>query len=200
KLRPLSMDMDTSTSTRMPVMPAAINTSASEAPRRCRLVDVILQTIASDVSGEGAGTIQRAGVPTERDRDGAHVVAERGREGARGDRHPAAINDAGIAVGRVWIIRSGKSGRDEPRGVDLIPTVKAERLGFLQHDLGGAQVLARHLHGEESGGKPGEESEGRGANHGHSDGDLHKGETGRAPAFAPAVRIKVLLRKVHKIS
>src|SRR5262245_10129357 len=98
------MEMEVSVSRSRPVMAMAIRASAKDEPDapwgRRGLVDVVLQTIARDVSGECAGARQRAGFPGQTHRDEFHVVSVCGCQSSNwADGERALVHDAGVAVG-----------------------------------------------------------------------------------------------------
>src|ERR1043166_10125959 len=165
------METEARASMSNPVTPMAIRASTRLEPeiaRRWRwLVDVSLETIARDVSGERAVAMGRSGLPIQPDRHHPHVIAVAGRNRSRADGHGAVVKDARSEIGAGGIVGGNKVGLDEARVVDLVPIVESQRLGYLQHDLRGSQVLPGHLHGEEASGESGEESEDGGPNHSH---------------------------------
>src|SRR5437773_156593 len=119
------MEMEARVSMSRPVTPMAIKASTKlepDTPRRSALlVDVVLQTIACDVSGERAIAIERSGLPVQGHRHHPHVIAVAGPQRGWTDGYGAVVHDASDDVGGVGIVGRGKGGLDEPRVVDLIP-------------------------------------------------------------------------------
>src|SRR5882762_380938 len=111
------MEMEASASSSSPVIPMAINASTRVEPAvPCRSpfsVDVVLQTIARDVSGEGTVAIDRAGAPVHGYRHHFHVVAVGGGERDRADRQGAAVGDVRRAIGGRGIVGGRERGRDK---------------------------------------------------------------------------------------
>src|ERR1041385_3113140 len=95
KLRLLRTENAVIEATTMAVTPM-LNSASSRVnppvlPAR-RLVDVVLKSIAADVSGELAAAVQISCLPVELKRDLLHVVAVGGADRRRGENHLARIN------------------------------------------------------------------------------------------------------------
>src|SRR2546426_11930221 len=88
-----------------------------------------------------------------------HVVSVRGPDVHRRRwryRHRPGVLSPSINS-RLRIVEVGESIRNISAVGHLFPTVQPDGLHLLEHDLRGAKILTRELHGEKAGGKAGEQ-------------------------------------------
>src|SRR5262245_39255095 len=128
--------MATRTSNTMPARPRERINSNRESParqaRRPQLVDVVLNPGLADISMDFSLARQVARFPVQLLPDPKYVVCIRSTAGREFlERNRAEVAHAGIGVGHGRIVRHDEALRQESRGVDLIPRVEAEALGFL---------------------------------------------------------------------
>src|SRR4029453_15391347 len=99
-------------------IPTANTISRMVAPARdvrgVRLVDVVLQTIASDVGGELPSAPNTARSPIHDDGNHLHVVAIAGVGNRRGtDGHGAVVSQSAGTLRCVWVVQGREIGRNE---------------------------------------------------------------------------------------
>src|SRR5207249_3595246 len=91
--------------------------------------------------------IQPPGRPENLDLDLPHVIAVRGANRGAGDIQLAGVSQPDVR-GALRVISRDEVARNKSTAINLVPTVEANRLDFLEHDLGCAKIFPRHAHGE----------------------------------------------------
>src|SRR4051812_31856105 len=136
-------------------MALAIITSSNESPAilfrrwmrmRMELVDVVLDAEFRHERFHAASAWTKPVGPGDGDGDEFQIVGVIHRKWRIGDFKRSVIRGAGVRVRLAGLggkKRRGECRRNKAVGIDLTPTVKPQRLHFVEHDLVGAKIFTR---------------------------------------------------------